>query len=147
MLQLVIPLACWLAGLLACCCCCRNWAWVLVFVENFLIDSRTFLQKFLPSSRPVCRDFNKENRNSTLSQRSGLFLQQLSIFTWAPGGRPSFEGIIVVKLSQLWSGGEGLRKFGSCFVTGKLDPNFGLANKKKNKKFKTFFISLQHVAY
>jgi hypothetical protein len=49
--------------------------------ENILIDSRTFLQKFLPSARPVCRDFKKENRNSTLSQRSGLFLQQLSIFT------------------------------------------------------------------
>jgi hypothetical protein len=36
---------------------------------------------------------------------------------------------------------EGLRKFGSCFVTGKLDPNFGLAKKQtKNKNKKSLFL-------
>jgi hypothetical protein len=56
MLQLVIPLACWLAA------AAETGLECWYSLRILLIDSRTFLQKFLPSSRPVCRDFNKQRK-------------------------------------------------------------------------------------
>jgi hypothetical protein len=100
-----------------------------------LILGRFFRNSFLPLALFVATSRKKIEIQPYHTAVDSFFSNFLFLHE-RRGGRPSFKGIIVVNCHNYEAGeGSGLRKFGSCFVTGKLDPNFGLAKKQtKNPK-------------